>query len=279
MTATATEVTTGSVRANGIDIHYVEAGEGPPLVLLHGGLVSISPLWSDSPVAYQRHLATLSAGFRVIAPDTRGSGRTVHDGRPMTMNLLAEDVAALIEALDLDRPAVCGFSEGGMTATIFALTHPDSLGALVNDAGFDTFNPSTPMFTQLRVVFGGSPEATEADPDVAARSHAAMGLSDLFATMQADQDAGQGEGHWRNYLRLFFERASRFPGYTYADWSGIEAPTLVLAGDRDMFCPVEDACRAYRELRHGELALVPRTGHEITAEKIAITINFLRRVC
>ena len=102
-----------------------------------------------------------------------------------------------------------------------------------------------------------------------------MGLSELLATMQADQDAGQGDGHWRTYIRLFFERASHFPGYTYADWSAIEVPTLVLCGDRDIFCPVEDACRAYRELRQGELALVPMTGHEITTEKIGITISFL----
>lgn len=278
MTIHATTRRTSRVHANGIDIHYVEAGSGPPLVLLHGGLISTSDFWAESPVAYQRHLAGLAERFHVIAPDTRGSGGTRHDGRPMTMNLLADDVAALIAALGLERPAVCGFSEGGMTATILALTHPDALGAMVNDAGFDTFNPESPMFTQLRVVFGGSPEATEADPDVAAANHERFGMGEVFATMQADQDAAQGPGHWRTYLKLFFERGVHWPGWTWADWARISVPTLVVAGDRDMFCPVEDACRAYRALPNGELAVVPGTDHAITQAKIAAIVDFLSRV-
>src|SRR5579862_5567819 len=67
-----------SVHANGIDIHYLEAGEGEPLVLLHGGVVSTNPIWTGVPIAYASHMAALSARFRVIAPDTRGAGRTVH---------------------------------------------------------------------------------------------------------------------------------------------------------------------------------------------------------
>ncbi len=277
MTTTVTEVRSHSVHANGIDIHYVETGAGPPLVLLHGGFVSTSPMWDSAPVAYQQHLAVLAERFRVIAPDTRGSGRTRHDGRPMSMNLLADDVAALIEALGLDRPAVCGFSEGGMTATILALTHPHLIGALVNDAGFDTFDPESPTFDQLREVFGGGPEATEADPDAAAAWHEKMGLGHVFTLMQADQDAAQGEGHWRTYLRLFFERGSHFPGYTFADFSRIEVPALVMVGDRDMFCSVEDAGLAYRQLPSGELAVVPATDHAITTAKIAVLIEFLGR--
>lgn len=277
MTTTAAEVRTDTVHANGIDIHYVETGEGPPLVLLHGGFVSTSPMWDSAPVAYQQHLATLAEHFRVIAPDTRGSGLTRHDGRPMSMNLLADDVAALIETLNLGRPAVCGFSEGGMTATILALTNPGLISAVVNDAGFDTFDPEAPVFDQLRTIFGGGPEATEADPDAAAAWHEQMGVGHVFDLMRADQDAAQGEGHWRTYLHLFFERASHFPGYTFADFGRIEVPTLVMVGDRDMFCSVEDAVLAYRRLPAGELAVVPATDHEITTAKVAALIEFLER--
>jgi pimeloyl-ACP methyl ester carboxylesterase len=278
MTTYATTPRTSTVRANGIDIQYVEAGSGPPLVLLHGGFVTTSDLWADSPVAYQRHMARLAERFHVIAPDTRGSGGTRHDGRPMTMSLLADDVAALVEALGLERPAVCGFSEGGMTATILALTHPESVGALVNDAGFDTFDPDAPVFTQLRVIFGGSPDAAEADPDVAAANSVPMGMGEVFATMQADQDAAQGPGHWRTYLKLFFERGVHWPGYTFADWARITVPALVVVGDRDMFCSVEDAGRAYQALPNGELAVVPDTDHTISDAKIAAILDFLGRI-
>src|SRR6188472_3496406 len=126
-----------TVHANGIDIAYVEAGDGPPLVLLHGGLASSGPLWADSPVAYVAHMAALAKHFRVIAPDTRGSGATVH-------------------------------SDGG-------------------------------------AVFGGHPEATEADPDAAEAAFRDTPMAATFATMQADYDSAQGAGHWRRYLQLFFD--------------------------------------------------------------------------
>src|SRR5438477_476186 len=129
------------VRANGIDIAYTEVGDGPPLVLLHGALASTGPAWAGSPVAFVDHMTTLGKHFRVIAPDTRGSGATVHGGGPATFDVLADDVAALVDVLGLDRPAIAGFSEGGTTATYVALRHPGIVGALVNHAGFDIFDP------------------------------------------------------------------------------------------------------------------------------------------
>src|SRR6185295_11155857 len=196
------------VRANGIEIAYTEVGEGPPLVLLHGALASTGPAWAGSAVAFVDHMHTLGRHFRVIAPDTRGSGATVHPGGPATFDVLADDVVALIQALDLDRPMVAGFSEGGATATIVALRRPDLVGALVNHAGFDIFDPHAPAHHMLRPIFGGSPDATSANPDaaeVAFRSIPPMAAT--FATMQADYDDAQGEGHWRAYLGQFFDRA------------------------------------------------------------------------
>src|SRR5215469_7405642 len=106
------------VHANGIDIHFVEAGEGEPLLLLDNAMVSTNPIWASVPFAYASFMGTLAEHFRVIAPDTRGSGRSVHPGGPITSTLLADDVVALIEALTLDRPLICGFSDGGETATL-----------------------------------------------------------------------------------------------------------------------------------------------------------------
>ena len=77
------------VRANGIDIHYLDQGEGEPLVLLHGGVVSTNSIWAGVPVAYASHMDTLAERFRVIAPDTRGCGRTRHGGGPISFDLLA----------------------------------------------------------------------------------------------------------------------------------------------------------------------------------------------
>ena len=273
-----TTITEHLVRANGIDIHITESGDrdAPPLLLLHGGLVSTNPIWEPTPIAYNAHVPGLAERFRVIAPDERGSGRTTHPGGHVSMSLLADDVAALVEALDLGHPAVAGFSSGGLTATILGIRHPGVARALVNDAGYECLNPQASSFAMLRQMLGGSPEAAEADPDAAAAFFASQpDMAAMFELMQADQDAGAGPGNWRTYLRNTFERATRWPGYSFDDLATIDVPTLVLVGDRDQFCTVEEGVTTYRHLLHGQLAVVPSTGHVITSAKIAVLQEFL----
>jgi pimeloyl-ACP methyl ester carboxylesterase len=266
------------VHANGIDIHYLDHGTGEPLVLLHGGVVSTNPIWTGVPVAYASHMDTLAGHFRVIAPDTRGCGKTVHSGGAISFDLLADDVAALIEALDLERPMIAGFSEGAITATILAIRHPAAVRAIVNHAGFDAFDPDAPTIAMMRQILGGSPDATEPDPDAAARGfEASEEMRAMFELMKRDQDDGQGEGHWREYLRLSWDRCTQPPGYTSADLARVNAPTLILTGDRDDFCTIEAAVSAYRQLADGELAILPGHGHYIPPAAVQATVEFLTR--
>jgi pimeloyl-ACP methyl ester carboxylesterase len=267
-----------SVRANGIHIHYIEQGDGEPLILLHGGMVSTNPVWAGVPVAYVSHMDALAEHFRVIAPDTRGCGRTAHTEGHITFDLLADDVAALIEALGLDRPLITGFSDGGIIATVVGMRHPGAVRAIVNDAGFDVFDPRAPSFVMMRQFLGGSPEATAADPDAAARVfEASEQMRPMFELMRQDQDAGQGDGHWRAYLQLSWDRTTKHPGYTYADLTRIGVPMLILCGDRDDFCSVEQAVAGYRQLSDGELAILPGHGHYIPPAAITTTIEFFER--
>ena len=268
-----------TVAANGIDIAYREVGDGPPLVLLNGALASGGPAWTGSPVAWVDHLDELARHFRVIAPDTRGSGATVHPGGDVGFDVLTADVVGLVEALDLGRVAVAGFSEGGGTATLVALRHPELVTAVVNHGGFDYFDPNAMAHQSLGPIFGGGPDATAADPDAAERAFQQMGPrpAQTFATMKADFDAAQGEGHWRTYLGQFFDRSAAPFGHTVDDLARLEMPTLILTGDRDPFCSVELACQAYRTLPDGELSVVPGAAHEITAGVVASMIDFLTR--
>jgi pimeloyl-ACP methyl ester carboxylesterase len=267
-----------SVRANGIDIHYLEQGDGEPLLLLHGGMVSTNPIWAGVPVAYASHMDALAEHFRVIAPDTRGCGRTPHTHGPVTFDLLADDVAALIKELGLERPLITGFSDGGIIATVVAIRYPGAVRAIVNDAGFDVFDRQAPSFVMMRQFFGGSPDATDPDPDAAARVfEGSEQMRPMFERMCQDQDGGQGDGHWRTYLRLSWDRTTSHPGYAYADFTRIIAPTLILAGDRDDFCSVEQAVAAYHQLPDGELAILPGHGHYIPPAAIETTIEFFER--
>jgi pimeloyl-ACP methyl ester carboxylesterase len=266
------------VQANGIDIYYVEAGQGEPLLLLDNAMVSTNPVWTAMPVAYASFLGTLAEHFRVIAPDTRGSGQSVHPGGPIPAALLADDVAALMDALTLDRPLICGFSDGGETATLVGVRHPGAVRAIVNHGGYDLFNPDphAPAITMTRQMLGGSADAIRADPDLTASR--SPELRAMFELMKSDHDSAQGAGHWKTVVAQTFDRIAQPHGYTVADMRAITVPALILTGDRDPFCTVEEGAAACRALPAGQLAVLPGTGHLITPAAVQATIDFFERL-
>ncbi|BCJ48994.1 alpha/beta hydrolase [Actinoplanes sp. NBRC 14428] len=109
---------------NGLSMYYEVHGSGRPLVLLHGGLGSgemFAPL-----------LDTLTAHRTVVLPDLQGHGRTADVDRPLDIRTMADDVAALIGHLGLERPDVAGYSLGGGVALLTAIRHPEKVRRLVS---------------------------------------------------------------------------------------------------------------------------------------------------
>ncbi len=274
MVATAEQRQGRTAHANGIDIHYLDLGEGEPLVLLDNSMVSTNPIWASTPFAFASFLPTLSEHFRVIVPDTRGSGKTIHPGGPITSTVLADDALALIDALALDRPLICGFSDGAETATLVGIRDPGSVRAIVNHSGFDLFDPDprAPGIAITRAMLGGRPDASRAAPELVAGQ--SPGLGAMFDLMRSDHDSAQGPGHWKSVVDLTFDRITRPHGYTFDDMRAITAPTLILTGDRDPFCTAENAVCAYRALPAGQLAVMPNTDHLITPGSVRTIIEF-----
>ena len=108
---------------NGIRLYYETRGSGRPLILLHGGL--------GSGEMFGPILPTLAANHQVIAVDLQGHGRTADIDRPIDARLMADDIAALIEHLGLEKPDVMGYSLGGGVAFFAAVRHPDLVRRLV----------------------------------------------------------------------------------------------------------------------------------------------------
>jgi pimeloyl-ACP methyl ester carboxylesterase len=109
---------------NGLHMYYEIHGEGRPLVLLHGGLMSNETFGPVIP-------ALVAAGHRVIAPDLQAHGRTADIDRPLDVRLMAEDIAGLIRQLELGPVDLVGYSLGGGVALQTAARHPDLVRKLV----------------------------------------------------------------------------------------------------------------------------------------------------
>lgn len=127
MTGTTwTSETTGAgayAQVNGLNMYYETHGSGRPLILLHGGLGSGEMFGPIMP--------TLADHHQVIAVDLQGHGRTADIDRPIRNTLMADDIAALIDHLGLDKPDVVGYSLGGGVALMTAVKYPQKVRRLV----------------------------------------------------------------------------------------------------------------------------------------------------
>lgn len=122
--AVADPAQSGTVPINGLEVYYEVHGEGgTPLVLLHGGL--------GSGGMFAAILPALTEGRRVVAVDLQAHGRTADIDRPLSYEAMADDVAGLIEALDLGPADVMGYSLGGGVAIQTAIRHPNAVRRLV----------------------------------------------------------------------------------------------------------------------------------------------------
>jgi pimeloyl-ACP methyl ester carboxylesterase len=107
------------INANGIDIHVAEAGDGPPVLLLHG--------WPQHWYMWRGVIERLASQFRLIAPDLRGFGWTEAPGEGYDADTFAVDQVALLDALEIESASVIGHDWGGWTAFLLGLDHPDRI--------------------------------------------------------------------------------------------------------------------------------------------------------
>src|SRR6476469_3335560 len=116
---------------NGLQLYYETHGSGRPLVLLHGGLMTID-------LNFGPLLEPLAASRQVIAVELQGHGHTADTDRPMTIEALADDVVALLDHLAIADADLFGFSLGGLVAYAVALGAPARVGKLIVASGMPT---------------------------------------------------------------------------------------------------------------------------------------------
>jgi pimeloyl-ACP methyl ester carboxylesterase len=233
---------------NGLHLYYQEHGEGPPLVLLHGGLVTIE-------LNFGAAIPVLARDHRVIAVELQGHGRTADIDRPMTFKNLAAVVVGLLDHLGIERADVFGFSNGGLTTYELLVHHPARIRRAVvasadhrNDRGGEVLPGRLPT-----------------DADFAA-------MRDAYAAVAPDPSQFEAVAEKTGAM------VQGFDGWTDDQLRSIEAPVLVLIGDTD-FILVPNAAEAADLLPHGQLAVIPGTTHmDMTRSEFvaAVVEAFLR---
>lgn len=231
------------VRANGINIYYEQRGSGEPLLLLHGGTGTCR--WFDG------HVALLAEHFQVFALDSRGHGKTDNPTGKLSYRTMCDDVAALIQELQLEQPLLVGFSDGAQIALEIGIRYPQLTRALILSGVYSRLTESA-----MRSMYAFGVEG----PQKVNYERMERDLRGLVQFWQAEH-TGQGRGSWRTLLDQISEMWYAPLGYVEADLRGVTAPTLIASGDRDGFIPVEEALYMYRLMPNAELAITPNAGH------------------
>lgn len=253
------------IEVNGVSLFAEERGQGEPLVLVHAGLLS-SASWAGV-------VPLLADSFRVITFDSRGHGQSTNPSGALSYELLADDTAALIEALGIDRPFVGGWSDGGEVALQFGLRYPGRARGLIA-GGTSLELGSEAARAQVRAFFHLSDDGL-VDLDAVAGAFAQTLLPMLR------QAHPHGEQHWQSIVQQSATMWLTYAGLTPEQAERINTPALVIVGDRDELISVEEALKLFRGLPNAELAILPGSNHMRPifqpAAFAAAVIDFLHR--
>jgi pimeloyl-ACP methyl ester carboxylesterase len=235
---------------NGLDVYYETHGAGEPLVLLHGGMLTIE-------LTFAAMLPTFAKTRQVIAIELQGHGRTADIDREFALEHLADDVAGVLDVLDVERADFFGFSLGGLVALQVAMRHSDRTHRLavmgVHFRG-DGYRPG---------IF-----------DMTAAS--LLPTEDDFRDMR---DAYLAVAPEPARFEAFMAKMSTLPGeldWSAADLGSITAPVLIIIGDRD-FVRIGHAGEMRELIPDARLAVLPDTTHMDLIRRTDLVLPLVER--
>ncbi|MGI8881502.1 MAG: alpha/beta fold hydrolase [Jatrophihabitans sp.] len=232
------ETTSGYADVNGLHLYYETYGTGSPLVLLHGGMLTID-------LNFAKLIPTLAVKHQVIGVELQGHGRTADIERAFTPANSASDVIALLDILGIERTHVLGHSMGAAVTLELGVNHADRVLARV------------PISASVRP--DGMHEDLS-DPAGQATSTRMPTSQDFAEFAEAYQRLSPHPEHFDEFLSSLSASAADLQGWTDEQLAGITAPTLIVVGDHD-FVTVEHAALMLELIPGSQLAVLPGTTH------------------
>jgi pimeloyl-ACP methyl ester carboxylesterase len=235
--------TTGYAPVNGLQMYYEIRGNGEPLVLIHGG-------GSTMQTTFGNILPLLAQHHKVIAMELQAHGHTRDRDTPESFQQDAADVVALLSFLKISKADILGFSNGGQTAMQIGISYPQAVKKLVIVSAFYKRDGATKGF------FEGMNNAN--------LGNMPGPLKEAYLEINNDS-AG---------LQTMFERDKtrmlQFKDWRDEDIASIKAPTLIIAGDKDVVT-TEHAVKMSRLIAGAELMIVPGTHGSFIGEVCSTT--------
>jgi pimeloyl-ACP methyl ester carboxylesterase len=237
---------------NGASIHWREAGAGDAVLLVHG--------FPFDCTIFEPQLAAVPESWWYIAPDLRGFGASTAPGRgPLTMDVFADDLVALMDQLGIKQAVVCGLSMGGYVALSLARRYPDRVRALVFVAtrakadGPETRKNRLAMAARVRAE-GAKPLVESMLPTLLS-AHSRMKHPELVDNLRAMMGSTAPDT-----LARALEGMAQRKDYTN-ELSSIDVPTIAVRGEQDEIIPVPDMEMIARMVRGAHLESIALVAH------------------
>lgn len=255
---------------NGISVYYEIHGKGESLILI-AGLGSDHRFW-------QANISILAAHFQVVVFDTRGIGLTDAPDDVYTMELFTDDLAGLMDALNLEKANILGFSMGGLIAQMFALSYPNRVSKLILAVSFAVMNVQARLFLDaVLAVYENGDSPKQMFALIVPWLYSARFLGDPKNAAYLEYDETDPHQQPMYAWRAQYLAQRQYSSLPFL--SDIQVPTLVLAGEQDRLALVEDAEVLASHIGQARPKIIPDSGHLINYEQPKLfhkhVLNFL----
>ncbi len=208
----------------GIKLYAEEYGKGKPLLLLHGNGGSISSMSTIIPYFSER--------YRTIAIDSRAQGKSIDSGDSLSFEMMADDVASLLDQMRIDSALIIGWSDGGIVALEIALRHPEKVRKLAS-TGANLWPDSTAII----------PEEWK------------NGRNYFNSQKDKPKITNEEKNAWKLFMLDWVQ-----PNISLAAIKKIMAPSLIISGDHDLI-RIEHTIQIFQNIPKAKLWILPNSSH------------------